>query len=77
MKKKRNSGRIVEKATRAILARTPEGRANYAIDLFADELLQEPLLDELLHAVVEIGLGKGPLDKRVKRWVRKAEKHRR
>ncbi len=76
MSRLQHSDEMIQKATRAVLAKNPEGRANYAIDLFADELLQGPVLDEFLHALLEIGLSKGPLDRRVKRSVRKTAKHR-
>ena len=44
--------------------------------LVADELREKHHLDELLHAIVEVGLGKGPLEKRANTWLRKAAKHR-
>jgi len=69
--------RVAEKALRAVMARTNTGRANYAVDLIADEIIGNWVLDEALHAVVEIGFGKGPVDRRVVTWLRKMAKHRR
>jgi len=58
MKKKTRRRKLKEKLIRALFAETNTDRANYAIDILTDELLQNPALDELLYAVVEVGLGK-------------------
>jgi hypothetical protein len=65
-----------DKLLKALTAKTPEGRANYLIDLVAEEGLHDPMLDSILHAVNEVGFGKGALDLRLQRWIRKTLKHK-
>ena len=70
-KKKIMTRRMLDKLIKALNARTPQGRANYLIDLVAEEGLHDPALDALLHALNEVGFAKGPLDRTLKTWIRK------
>ena len=67
---------MAEKFMKSFLAKTPRGKANYAIDLIFDELLRNPKADELAHFANEILNTPGPVDKRLLHWARKFAKYR-
>jgi hypothetical protein len=68
--------RMQEKLIKALNAKTPRGRANYLIDLVAEEGFHDPLLDSILHGINEVGFGKGPLDKKLQSFIKKTLRYR-
>lgn len=74
-RRRKRRTRAEEKLHKFASAKTPLGKANYAIDLL-DELRPDPLRDEASHFVAEVLLGKGPYVKRVIHWSRKFWKYR-
>ena len=53
-----------------------KGKMNYLVDFVFDEQLKNPMLDELSHFAVEMGMGRGSARKRAFTWGKKALKYR-
>ena len=68
--------RMADKLVRALNAKTPQGRANYVIDAFAEEYMHDPLLDSILHGLSEVGFAKGPLDRKLQSYITKTLRYR-
>jgi hypothetical protein len=68
--------KMADKLVKALNAKTPQGRANYFIDAFAEEVMHDPLLDSILHGLNEVGLAQGPMDKKVLKYIRKTLRYR-
>jgi len=49
---------------------------NYLTDMIFDELIHNGLADEAMHFLIEVGLGPGTPEQRVRRWLRKMAKYR-
>lgn len=75
-KSKKRAGKLAEKVARAITAKSSEGRVNYLIDILAEEVLDNKAIDTILHGINEIGLGKGPVDKKLLKFIRKTLRYR-
>jgi len=67
---------MADKLLKALQAKTPQGRANYVIDAFAEELMHDPVLDSILHGLNEVGFTEGPLDKKLQSYIRKMLRYR-
>ena len=67
---------MANKLLKALQAKTPQGRANYVIDAFAEELMHDPVLDSILHGLNEVGFAEGPLDKKLQSYIRKLLQYR-
>ena len=50
--------RMADKLVKAMNAKTPQGRANYVVDAFAEEYMHNPVLDSILHSLNEVGFAK-------------------
>jgi hypothetical protein len=68
--------RVALKLAKAATAGSTKGRINYLVDVVFDEAIPNAILDEAAHFAVEVGLGRGPLEKRVAEWGGKALKFR-
>ena len=68
--------RMQNKLIKALNAKTPQGRANYVIDAFAEEYMHDPLLDSILHGLNEVGFAEGPLDRKLVKYIRKTLQYR-
>lgn len=64
----------LDKLGKALRAKTLKGKMNYAIDAL-EPLHGSPIIDELLHGLVEIGLAGSPRDGAVE-WAKKLIKYR-
>jgi hypothetical protein len=74
-RRKTAARRMQDKALKALLAKTPKGRANYLIDLLADEALEDSLIDSILHFFNEVALAEGPSDRNLQTFIRKTVRH--
>ncbi len=70
-KRKIITKRMANKLAKALYAKTPQGRYNYLIDAIAEEGFHDRMLDSLLHGINEVGLGPGPLDRKLQIYIRK------
>jgi len=68
--------RAVGKLAKAVTAKTRSGRLNYLTDFVFDEALENPILDEIAHFMIECGLSEGKPEDRFMRWLKKAAKYR-
>ncbi|MDA4123922.1 MAG: hypothetical protein OK438_00535 [Thaumarchaeota archaeon] len=67
--------RMQDKLLKALDAKTPQGRANYLIDVIVEEGLHDQVLDSILHGINEVGVANGPLDSKLQTWKRKTLRH--
>jgi hypothetical protein len=75
-KRKVITKKMADKLVKALNAKTPQGRANYLIDAFAEEVMHDPLLDSILHGLNEVGLAQGPMDKKIQKYIKKTLRYR-
>jgi hypothetical protein len=68
--------KVQDKLIKALNAKTPQGRANYVIDAFAEEVMHDPLLDSILHGLNEVGFSGGPLDRKLVKYIKKTLQYR-
>jgi hypothetical protein len=64
------------KLAKALSAKSARARLNYLVDAIFDEAMKNPILDEAMHLLVEVGLGEGRVAKRLLTWALKALKYR-
>ncbi len=67
--------RMQQKLTKALTAKTAQGRANYLIDAVAEEGFHDQVLDSILHGINEVGFAKGPIDRKLQAWIKKTLKY--
>ena len=67
---------MANKLLKALQAKTPQGRANYVIDAFAEEYMHDRVLDSILHGLNEVGFAEGPFDKKLVSYIRKLLRYR-
>jgi len=67
---------MANKLLKALQAKTPQGRANYVIDAFAEEYMHDPVLDSILHGLNEVGFAEGQFDKKLVSYIRKMLRYR-
>ncbi len=70
---RRPSARAADKLAKVVTRKTRLGRINAAIDAL-DTMSPNKPVDTALHLAVEVALGKGPVDKRVAKSIRKTIK---
>ena len=75
-RRKVKASKVADKLVKALQAKTPQGRANYIIDAFAEEYMHDPLLDSILHALNEVGFAEGPLDEKLVSYIKKTLRYR-
>ena len=68
--------RMADKLAKALVAKTPQARANFVIDAFAEGVWHDPLLDSILHGLNEVGFAEGPMDEKLLSYIRKTLRYR-
>ncbi len=67
---------MADKLAKALYAKTPQGRYNYLIDAVAEEGFHDEVLDSILHGINEVGLGPGPMDRKLRSYIKKTLRYR-